>query len=69
MKSQDYSKIRTYYHGALSYAYRCSYCMHSNDGTPGKICKGCGSRRRKRGVFFLGELCYTVPVNNKGEWT
>ena len=38
MKSQDYSKIKTYYHGALSYAY----CMHSNDGTPGKICKGCG---------------------------
>lgn len=37
MDSQNYSKIRTYYHGALSYAYRCSYCMHSNDGTPGKI--------------------------------
>lgn len=42
LQSQNYSKIKTYYHGALRFTYRCSYCMHSNDGTPEKICKGCG---------------------------
>lgn len=42
LQSQDYSEIKTYYRGTLKFTYRCSYCMHSNDGTPGKICKGCG---------------------------
>lgn len=40
--SKNYAEIKAYYHGGVSFSYRCSYCLYSNDGTPGKTCKGCG---------------------------
>lgn len=46
MKNVKYASIKAYYRGFIDgeckFFYRCSYCLYSNDGTPGKKCDGCG---------------------------
>ncbi len=44
--SVKYASFKIYYHGFIDgkckLSYCCSHCLHSVEGIPGEICKGCG---------------------------